>query len=628
MERVQFQQEQMLDELKDLVEKKIFTVKETKQIIKQRTAFENTLVRRVAKKSDFLRYTQYEMNLELLRRKRLERLNLPPGPATISDYALVRRQFQIFERALKRFKSDVGLWIQYIQVAQKEGARSLVGRITARALQLHPNTPALYILAATHELNHLSPSTARSLLQRGIRLNPESIEMWKEYVKMELGFIESLRRRWDVLGIDETQTKPDKGKEKEKERLLDVEILDEDGDLPMTTATDEDTAPAARKEIMGGVIVKAAISSAVQALPKIELFEALDELITTYPSPPELRDSLISHLDELLGSSLPDHPRGLQLVCGRVISGMAGEQLIDGIKVANTKFLSHATSSNKEEMLQAYSHFVWEQYHMMKDDALKLYLISSLQGLIRTQKKSPSLLSTHIKLLTVAVQQGVSDKGKVLNTAKKYTSRVPEAACVWLARLEAVQTLAGEEDTEDVWAEARRSVPVSHEDVSTVWTWGLASLPQESKRKVHEELLRESMRDASLKDVHEALLMSYLSSLSVNEAAEGGEGSRLANVPSQAENWKLAVRHMQRTCLPTGRVWQKAFMLVKQGGLGEDVLGEVYETWRRMEESDATVEWARFLLENGKAKEATDVVLRSKNRSVEDRWAQVMEQKA
>lgn len=59
-------------------------------------------------------------------------LDLPPGPPTVSDYALVRRQFHIFERALKRFKSDVGLWIQYIQLAKHEGARVLLGRITAR----------------------------------------------------------------------------------------------------------------------------------------------------------------------------------------------------------------------------------------------------------------------------------------------------------------------------------------------------------------------------------------------------------------------------------------------------------------------------------------------------------------
>lgn len=122
--------------------------------MKQRSIHEATLVRRVAKKSDFLRYASYEMGLEHLRRKRVERLSMcrvqmdnlsmlnvtseiPKTPVTVSDFALVRRQFHIFERALKRFKSDVGLWIEYIQLAKKENARSLVGRITARSVLLN-----------------------------------------------------------------------------------------------------------------------------------------------------------------------------------------------------------------------------------------------------------------------------------------------------------------------------------------------------------------------------------------------------------------------------------------------------------------------------------------------------------
>lgn len=63
----------------------------------------------------------------------LKEAEISKGPSSVSDYALVRRQFQIFERALKKFKGDVGLWIQYIQLAKKEGARALVGRITARS---------------------------------------------------------------------------------------------------------------------------------------------------------------------------------------------------------------------------------------------------------------------------------------------------------------------------------------------------------------------------------------------------------------------------------------------------------------------------------------------------------------
>ncbi|KAK2467824.1 hypothetical protein APHAL10511_000119 [Amanita phalloides] len=204
MERVQFQQEQMLAELKDLVEKKLFTEGETKEIFKRRTAFETALVRRVAKKSDFLRYIAYEMGLEQLRKKRAERQKTGRGPRTVSDDALVKRQFEIFERALKRFKADVDLWIEYIRVAQSAGARTLVGRVTARALQLHPTVPRLYILAAAHELESQNATGARTLLQRGLRLNGESKELWTEYVRMEEWYAETVKRRWEVLGVKTT----------------------------------------------------------------------------------------------------------------------------------------------------------------------------------------------------------------------------------------------------------------------------------------------------------------------------------------------------------------------------------------------------------------------------------------
>lgn len=46
-----------------------------KQIVKRRTAFETALVRRIAKKNDYLRYATYEMGLEALRKKRVERLS-------------------------------------------------------------------------------------------------------------------------------------------------------------------------------------------------------------------------------------------------------------------------------------------------------------------------------------------------------------------------------------------------------------------------------------------------------------------------------------------------------------------------------------------------------------------------
>ena len=108
--------------------------------------------------------------------------------------------------------------MQYIEVAKREKADALVGRIIARcvlivdsvyvpycgdrALQLHPQESGLYIIGAGHELDQMSATGARTLLQRGIRINGDSIDLWTEYVKMEMGFIERLRRRWEVLGVE------------------------------------------------------------------------------------------------------------------------------------------------------------------------------------------------------------------------------------------------------------------------------------------------------------------------------------------------------------------------------------------------------------------------------------------
>lgn len=75
MERVQWNQEQMLSELKDLQQKRIFSPAEVREILKKRTTFETALIRRTPRKKDFLAYIEYEMNLERLRRMRVKKLS-------------------------------------------------------------------------------------------------------------------------------------------------------------------------------------------------------------------------------------------------------------------------------------------------------------------------------------------------------------------------------------------------------------------------------------------------------------------------------------------------------------------------------------------------------------------------
>ncbi|OCH92458.1 hypothetical protein OBBRIDRAFT_791201 [Obba rivulosa] len=670
MERVQFQQEQMLAELKDLVNKGLFTQKEIKQIMLKRTAFETALVRRIPRKADFLRYAAYEMQLEALRKKRVARLKPERAPPSVSDYALVRRQFHIFERALKRFKGDIGLWVQYIQLAKKEGARALVGRITARALQLHPHVPSLYILAAAHELAHLSPASARALLQRGLRLNADSAALWREYVKMELGFVEGLRRRWGVLGIDVGARPEGKGKGREAE---DVEMGDaEDGEgarerertrIEGEAEEEGEEGERARRAIMEGAIIKSVIDSAVKALPTAELFATLHELLVTYPVPSALRESLLDHLHALLRETLPTDSQAVKLSATRHLTpDLAGPELIDRLREANERLsdaVKLAGDKERDGLAKVYVEFVEEWCAKDVDESLKTYLLTSLHLLskhtLSASSASPTLLSAHVRLLTSYpslhgfLPPSINSVPKILRLAQRYTSRTPESAPVWLARLDAEATLSvpspidgqAKEQLQRTWAEAR--VQVRGDGLTDVWLWGLdradvVGVSPEEQVSTLETLLRASKHipDASAwRTVHEALLLRHIRA---RPRAAGAE-ARLARV-----------RQLATEFLPSARVWEAVFALEAGAGVegapdcaaggeshsSEDrrksrfgtgstsaestadadarVLALVYSYWRESPGAGvrAPLAYARWLLAHGRGKDATDAILRAR----------------
>jgi len=73
-----------------------------KVIVKKRTDFEYRIKAKIPHLPDFLRYIQYEVNLERLRVKRKERLTEPVQPSA-SDVSSNRRISFIFDRALRKF---------------------------------------------------------------------------------------------------------------------------------------------------------------------------------------------------------------------------------------------------------------------------------------------------------------------------------------------------------------------------------------------------------------------------------------------------------------------------------------------------------------------------------------------
>ncbi|KAJ3073211.1 U3 snoRNP protein [Podochytrium sp. JEL0797] len=215
-ESVRFHLEKMIPELEDLEQRGVFNKAEIKEIVKRRTAHEYAIHRRIGRRADYLKYIEYEINLDRLRKKRKVRLGLDAAHDdgddsdteeakkklrfTLSDYSLTKRINGLYQKALRKFGGDIDLWVQYFAWAQGMGASVALGRNFARAIQLHPTNPSMYILAAQYEfLNNKNMTSARVLMQRGLRMNKESTNLWHEYFKLELLWVEKIKERRRIL---------------------------------------------------------------------------------------------------------------------------------------------------------------------------------------------------------------------------------------------------------------------------------------------------------------------------------------------------------------------------------------------------------------------------------------------
>ena len=90
-------------------------------------------------------------------------------------------------------------------------------QVLAKALRLHPTVPGLWGRSAAWEFDHKrDASSARKLLQRGLRMCPKSETLWVEYFRFELLYAAQLRARRAVLGIHEAEAGADDGDAEEE----------------------------------------------------------------------------------------------------------------------------------------------------------------------------------------------------------------------------------------------------------------------------------------------------------------------------------------------------------------------------------------------------------------------------
>lgn len=195
VESIQRRLERMLPEFNDWIRRGLFSEAEVSDIVDQRRKTEVLLGQRNGKlrKLDFVRAIQYEMKLNMVlyhRIKELRKLNnsrkkqLASGA---SNFAIISRIHDLYERALHNYSSDVSLWEEYFAFCVESNSEKKITTAFTKAIQHNPLHPPFWIKTAMWEYDRNdNVQGARVFLERGLRLNKESRDLWIALFKLEI----------------------------------------------------------------------------------------------------------------------------------------------------------------------------------------------------------------------------------------------------------------------------------------------------------------------------------------------------------------------------------------------------------------------------------------------------------
>jgi U3 small nucleolar RNA-associated protein 6 len=145
-------------------------------------------------------------------------------------------------------------------------------QVLAQAIRYHPKVHGLWIYAAAWEFDqNLNVAAARALMQSGLRSCPESEDMWIEYLRMELTYLNKLKARKVALGEDVKtlqKNNSDAGHWKEENKELFMS-LNEEGEGPKESGS-TGVALEEKEDLFwqqGLLIIETIYHGAVEALP-------------------------------------------------------------------------------------------------------------------------------------------------------------------------------------------------------------------------------------------------------------------------------------------------------------------------------------------------------------------------
>lgn len=573
----------------------------------------------------------------------------------------------ILKRATAKFPGDLAVWLAYVEFGAREGMSKVVAKGLNSALQHHPLSPTLYLLQSYH---HLHPGTplprsgeedeklgalagpaldearpalafalegtgpARTNLLLGLRLLPGSHALWRAYVKLELGWVEALRRRWRALGIEALGAASG----------ADSEALALRGGEGSFGPEGED----ARRAILSGQLVLSALSEALKKVGPtdtdqhdagtdgVRFREDLLVMLRAYPSPLRQKalDAVYADLEALAADGR--HGEGVRaraalLLLTRALYDreyVAGEPLLAPGEPALAgpalvEFyaqLGAALKGATGAMADTAGRWLLAQLPRLEPE-MRAYVLGLLGRLTRRKAHaSPELLLSHLDALAA---YGTP----TLLVVRKHAAQYPAHPALQLARVNA--ELEAAEDGSDpthpalsrpellamleTLARALRPDTAAPDEVdATAAVWSEWALAAPDMRPV----LRASLA-APVPGLHSRLLGTWFFTLL-------SAGTAPADALKQVQQYA-----------PGPEFFALAFEQLARLNGEERAMARFYDAWKRNaaggDARDAALTYARWLVDRRKGREARTVVETAKRQAreheaeIEAGWERILE---
>ena len=197
------------------------------KILEKRRNYEYKLLRKPPRKADFLSYIQYEVYVYMLFSKRkgshtYRSKNTPLGKAIYS----ANRIHILFTRVLRRFKSDLRLWLQYADFCKRAKHYSRLSKCITKAVRIHPRCSGLWSLGAWTALTFDSDThAARVLLLTGLRMLPDDQHLWLQLCRLEILHIYKVQKRQAMLKLNFFEEKDDSSCNEEKMSYTEARLV-------------------------------------------------------------------------------------------------------------------------------------------------------------------------------------------------------------------------------------------------------------------------------------------------------------------------------------------------------------------------------------------------------------------